>query len=76
MWFALPEQPVFGVAGFWQQTAKGTVFTIITCDPTGDDVGSSAMQAQQSIRERHEQPSFTAARDAPVVVNALQVSIL
>ncbi len=63
---------MFGVAGFWQQTANGAGFTIITCD----DVGSSAMQAQQSIRERHEQPSFTAARVAPVVVNALQVSIL
>ncbi|MBB5714780.1 SOS response-associated peptidase family protein [Sphingomonas aerophila] len=33
MWFAVAEQPVFAVAGFWQQTAKGPGFTMVTCDP-------------------------------------------
>lgn len=33
MWFSVPEQPVFAVAGFWQQTAKGQGFTMVTCDP-------------------------------------------
>lgn len=33
MWFAVPEQPVFAVAGFWQQTVKGAGFTMVTCDP-------------------------------------------
>ncbi len=33
MWFAVPEQPLFTVAGFWQQTAKGAGFTMVTCDP-------------------------------------------
>jgi putative SOS response-associated peptidase YedK len=33
MWFAVPEQPVFAIAGFWQQTAKGAGFTMVTCDP-------------------------------------------
>lgn len=33
MWFDVPDQPVFAVAGFWQQTAKGAGFTMVTCDP-------------------------------------------
>lgn len=33
MWFAVTDQPVFAVAGFWQQTAKGRGFTMVTCDP-------------------------------------------
>lgn len=33
MWFAVPEQPLFAVAGFWQHTAKGAGFTMVTCDP-------------------------------------------
>ena len=33
MWFAVPEQPVFAVAGFWQRTAKGPGCTMVTCDP-------------------------------------------
>jgi putative SOS response-associated peptidase YedK len=33
MWFDVPAQPVFAVAGFWQQTAKGPGFTMVTCDP-------------------------------------------
>ena len=32
MWFAVPDQPIFGVAGFWQTTAKGNAFTMVTCD--------------------------------------------
>lgn len=33
MWFDVPSQPVFAVAGFWQQTTKGQGFTMVTCDP-------------------------------------------
>ncbi|MCG7349309.1 SOS response-associated peptidase family protein [Sphingomonas sp. ACRSK] len=33
MWFAVPSQPIFAVAGFWQETAKGAGFTMVTCDP-------------------------------------------
>jgi putative SOS response-associated peptidase YedK len=33
MWFAVPEQPVFAVAGFWQRTRAGRGFTMVTCDP-------------------------------------------
>ena len=33
MWFSVPEQPTFAVAGFWQHTAKGNGFTMVTCDP-------------------------------------------
>ena len=33
MWFAVTDQPVFAVAGFWQQTTKGAGFTMVTCDP-------------------------------------------
>jgi putative SOS response-associated peptidase YedK len=32
MWFNVPDQPVFAVAGFWQHTAKGTGWTMVTCD--------------------------------------------
>jgi putative SOS response-associated peptidase YedK len=33
MWFAVPDQPVFAIAGFWQHTAKGPGFTMVTCEP-------------------------------------------
>ena len=33
MWFAVPEQPMFAIAGFWQQTVKGPGCTMVTCDP-------------------------------------------
>lgn len=33
MWFDVPAQPLFAVAGFWQHTAKGAGFTMVTCDP-------------------------------------------
>ncbi|SEM52996.1 Putative SOS response-associated peptidase YedK [Sphingomonas gellani] len=33
MWFAVPDQPIFAVAGFWQMTVKGQGFTMVTCDP-------------------------------------------
>ena len=33
IWFAVPEQPVFAVAGFWQRTVKGPGCTMVTCDP-------------------------------------------
>ncbi len=32
MWFAVPDQPIFAVAGFWQRIAKGDGFTMVTCD--------------------------------------------
>jgi putative SOS response-associated peptidase YedK len=31
-WFQVTDQPIFAVAGFWQQTAKGDGFTMVTCD--------------------------------------------
>lgn len=33
MWFDVRDQPVFAVAGFWQVTAKGPGFAMVTCDP-------------------------------------------
>jgi putative SOS response-associated peptidase YedK len=33
MWFQVVDQPVFAVAGFWQRTAKGARFAMVTCDP-------------------------------------------
>ena len=33
MWFAVNDQPTFAVAGFWQETAEGRGFTMVTCDP-------------------------------------------
>lgn len=33
MWFQVTDQPLFAVAGFWQPTAKGNGFTMVTCDP-------------------------------------------
>ncbi len=33
MWFAVPKQPMFAIAGVWQQTAKGAGCTMVTCDP-------------------------------------------
>lgn len=33
MWFQVSDQPLFAVAGFWQHTAKGAGFTMVTCNP-------------------------------------------
>lgn len=33
MWFAVTDQPLFAVGGFWQPTAKGHGFTMVTCNP-------------------------------------------
>lgn len=33
MWFAVMDQPVFAVAGFWQATDEGNAFAMVTCDP-------------------------------------------
>lgn len=33
MWFAVPTQPIFAIAGFWQHTVKGRGFTMVTCNP-------------------------------------------
>lgn len=32
MWFQITDQPQFAVAGFWQRTAGGAGFTMVTCD--------------------------------------------
>ncbi|RSV33353.1 DUF159 family protein [Sphingomonas sp. ABOLE] len=32
MWFSVVDQPTFAVAGFWQRTAVGPSFTMVTCD--------------------------------------------
>ena len=32
MWFQATDQALFAVAGFWQHTAKGAGFTMVTCD--------------------------------------------
>jgi len=32
MWFTVIKQPTFAVAGFWQRTAVGPGFTMVTCD--------------------------------------------
>ena len=32
MWFAVTDQPIFAVAGFWQQTKEGAGFAMVTCD--------------------------------------------
>ncbi len=33
IWFAVTDQPVFTVAGYWQASAKGNGFSMVTCDP-------------------------------------------
>lgn len=33
MWFDVPEQPVFAIAGFWKQVGGHRGFTMVTCDP-------------------------------------------
>ncbi len=33
MWFAVTDQPVFAVAGFWQQVGERRYFAMVTCDP-------------------------------------------
>ena len=33
MWFAVPDQAVFAVAGLWQHTTDGRAFAMVTCDP-------------------------------------------
>jgi len=33
MWFSVTDQLTFAVAGFWQATAEGNGFTMVTCDP-------------------------------------------
>ena len=33
MWFSVTDQPIFAVAGFWQQTNHGANFAMVTCDP-------------------------------------------
>lgn len=32
MWYAVTDQPLFAVAGFWQNTAVGAGFAMVTCD--------------------------------------------
>ena len=33
MWFAVTDQPMFAVAGFWQADGQGSGFAMVTCDP-------------------------------------------
>ncbi len=33
MWFAVPDQPVFAIAGVWQQIGEVKHFAMVTCDP-------------------------------------------
>jgi putative SOS response-associated peptidase YedK len=33
MWFGVPAQPIFAVAGFWQRFDDAGHFTMVTCDP-------------------------------------------
>lgn len=33
MWFAVTDQPVFAVAGFWRQIGDARYFAMVTCDP-------------------------------------------
>ncbi len=33
MWFSVTDQPVFAVAGFWQETQDGRSFAMVTCAP-------------------------------------------
>lgn len=33
MWFAVPDQPVFAIAGFWRVMPDGPGFAMVTCDP-------------------------------------------
>jgi putative SOS response-associated peptidase YedK len=33
MWFDVPEQPIFAIAGFWRPMADGPGFAMVTCDP-------------------------------------------
>ncbi|WP_277971171.1 SOS response-associated peptidase family protein [Sphingomonas echinoides] len=33
MWFQVTDQALFAVAGFWQPTARGNGFTMVTCNP-------------------------------------------
>lgn len=33
MWFQVPDQPIFAVAGFWQHTKEGAGFAMVTYDP-------------------------------------------
>lgn len=33
MWFAVPDEPVFAIGGFWQVTERGPSFAMVTCDP-------------------------------------------
>lgn len=32
MWFSVVDQPIFMVAGFWQETKEGRGFAMVTCD--------------------------------------------
>ena len=32
MWFAVPDQPVFAIAGFWQQMGEKNYCAMMTCD--------------------------------------------
>jgi putative SOS response-associated peptidase YedK len=33
MWFSVIDQPIFGIAGFWQAIGDKPGFSMVTCDP-------------------------------------------
>ena len=33
MWFAVPEQPIFAIGGFWRVLEGKPSFAMVTCDP-------------------------------------------
>lgn len=33
MWFAVPAQPIFAVAGLWRRIGEEAYFAMVTCDP-------------------------------------------
>ena len=54
MWFQVTDQPIFAVAGFWQRTASGNGFTMVTCDPN-KLVAPIHPKAMITILEQHDQ---------------------
>lgn len=53
MWFQVSDQPIFAVAGFWQATAEGAGFAMVTCDPN-EVVASIHPKAMITILEPAE----------------------
>lgn len=62
MWFQVTDQPLFAVAGFWQPTAQGAGFAMVTCKcqlPRGADPSEGDDHHSRAGRPRalaHRQP--------------------